>query len=131
MFAPMIKDLRDVMNASRPLCRAQGKIVVLRQIEFFSEPTDFIDERTPVRGQVADVHKRTEQFWAPFWFEKRRVTFSIRAQSVFVAVENFPLRKSVDGRGELVQSKWRQEIIVIDAGDEITRRESERVVAVI
>ena len=130
MFAPMVKDMRDVMNASRPFRGAQGKIVVLRQIEFLSESANFLHERTPVRRQVADVHKRTEKLRAPFRFEKRRMPFPLPTKSVFVAVENFRLGKRGDGRGQLIQSEGRQEIVMVHARDVVPRGERESTIAV-
>src|SRR2546423_12008100 len=93
MLAPMVEDMRNVTDFAGPLRRAEGEIVVLRQIKFLSKTIQLEREKTAVGAQVPDVHRRAKQLRVPFRFEKRRVPLALLAQSIFVAVKN------IRGRG--------------------------------
>src|SRR6476469_1563775 len=122
MLAPMIKNLWDVLDASSLFRRAEGKIVILGKIEFLAKNADALDERTQVNSEVADIHRGKEKLGAPIGLEIGRVPSPFQIATVFVAVENFRVGRAKNRAGQFVNGKRREEIIVINAGDEITGR---------
>src|SRR4051794_23541409 len=98
----MIKHLGNVADLPRPLRRAERKIVILGQIEFAAKP-DVQREGASVRAQVPDIHEAAEQLGTPFRFEKWIVPFSLRAQSIFVAVKDVRSRRARNRARQLVE----------------------------
>ena len=86
---------------SRAFRGPQSEIVVLGQIELFAKAAELIDERTPVRRQVTDIHRRTKKLRAPFRLEKRRVPFAFFAPSIFIAVKDVGLGRVAKQRAPL------------------------------
>ena len=70
------------------VCRPQGKIVVLGQVELLAENPDLVDERTPVHSQMTDIHDEQRSSGLHSGLKKRRVPFSFHAPPIFIAVEN-------------------------------------------
>ena len=66
---------------------SEGQIVILGKIELLSETAQLNNELAAVGGQMAQVHERAEQIWAPLRLEKWRDAPAI-SQSIFVAVKN-------------------------------------------
>ena len=70
MLAPVIENVRNVHDFSRPLGGAQSEIVVLGEIEFLAETTHGNGKLAAISTQMADIHERVEQFGTPFRFEE-------------------------------------------------------------
>src|SRR5205085_10164971 len=72
----------------------------------------------------------TKQLRIPLWFEERRVASAFFGESVLVAVENVGVGK-VRGRArQFVKRERRQDVVVIQAGNEITGRHFQGAVGV-
>ena len=56
MHAPMIQDLRYVMDAMRAFHEPKDQIVILATFEAFPHSTDLFDERSAIDAQVRSVH---------------------------------------------------------------------------
>ena len=130
MFPPVVKDVRHVTDFVGLLSRAQREIIILRKIELTPKLADARDEIPPINREMTQIHRGEQIFRAPFRLEERRVALAVRAQSIFVAVENVALGMARDGADQFVEREGREPVIVIDAGDEIAGRQDERAIRI-
>src|SRR6266404_1270535 len=91
MFAPMIKNMRNMMNAFGALRCAQRQIVILRKIEFLSKSAQVGHERPSISAEMSQIHARIEQLGTPLRFEKRSCASARFTPAIFVAVEKIDI----------------------------------------
>ena len=84
----MIKNVRDVHDLSRLLGSAQGKIVILRQVELPAETAESNGKFAPVGAQMSDIHERVKQLGTPFWFEEWFCPLTRLEQTIFITVKD-------------------------------------------
>ena len=101
MFAPMVKNVRDMADSLCALGRSQRKIVILRQFELLAKSADALHQLATVCREMAEGDGGKQQLRVPFRFEKGRMAFALNRAPVFVAVKNIRLRRSDGGARNL------------------------------
>ena len=91
-LAPPIQDLRDVVDAGRPLHHPQHQVVILCPFVAEAEAADLFDQTSPHRHQMARVHAREEMLRRPVGLEVRIAAPPFEVELVFVRVRTCPRR---------------------------------------
>ncbi len=125
MLAPVVKHARDVANPLGPLAQAQDQIVVLAAGKLDAQPTQFLDQRTPVHPKVAGVHSREERVGRPVGFEVRLAVESRLVDLVLIGVEHVDVGIAVDRQRDFKERVGRKRIVVIEKTHELACRQSQ------
>src|SRR5438477_3314018 len=74
---------------------------------------------------MAEIHRRIEKLRAPLRLEERRVPPALFAPAIFIAVKDFSGGRAENCACDFIQRKGRQQVVVIEAGDELASGEFE------
>ena len=124
----MIQHLADVHDAASAFGDAQHEVVVLRPVEAVPKAAQLLDERAPDDAQVARVHLAAQPVDRPVGLEERIELATPFVDLVLVGVDVVDVRVLVDGRRDLGQGAWVEEVVVVEEGDELALGHGQAVV---
>src|SRR5436190_4533478 len=131
MFAPVIKNMRNMNNLLRTFAHAQRQIEILRQIEFFAKSTQLQNQIPAIGAKMSSVHERIKKLGAPFRLKKWTRTRTVFTETIFVAVKKFSLGMQANGICQFVKRERREHIIMIDKCDDIAGGEVEGAICIL
>lgn len=116
-----------MMNSIALLDHANKKIVVLRSVEFRTEPANFPDNLTTHCGKMTDVIVREEKIGRPIRFKRRRVA-AILGQFVLVRVNQIGVGMGLQKLRNLEKRVRFQDVVMIEKRDPIALSQFEALI---
>ena len=127
-LTPVQEDLGDVCERSGALREAQQQIVVLRAVGPGSEPADVDDGRPSRHHQMGDVVVVAQPFEREVGLVDGRRAPTVGAQQVVIGVDDVDARVGVEPLRDDGERIGREDIVMVDEHDEVTRRDGQRLV---
>src|SRR5262249_35792557 len=120
--SPVIKDMRDVLNAAGLLGCPEPEVVILRAFKARAYTSDLMVQSVPDCREMRRVAEGQEELWRPTRLKLGRVIATVAFDFIMVAVNNVDLRVLFELDGEMGESAGIEEIVVVQEHEEYTAR---------